>query len=164
VTDTLLISELAARSGVPSTTLRYYEQVGLMPAAARSSGGYRVYDERAVSRLRFISRTKALGLALEDIRELVAVWDDDRCGPVQDRLRELLADRQRDVAVRIEQLRLLAGELADAADALTTDTPGARCGDHCGCAGTDAEPAGMLVDGRALLEITPSRRTVGRTS
>lgn len=77
---TLLISELAARSGFSASALRYYEQVGLLSAAERTRGGYRLYEESALSRLRFIDRAKSLGLPLEEIRELVAVWDGGLCG------------------------------------------------------------------------------------
>src|SRR6478735_9410628 len=69
---TYRISQLAARSGVPATTLRFYEEAGLLPAD-RTPSGYRVYGEDAVERLAFISSAKLLGLALEEIRELLAV-------------------------------------------------------------------------------------------
>jgi len=51
----------------------------LLTVADRSAGGYRLYDEAAVTRLRFIERAKQLGLPLEEIRELVAVWDGGQC-------------------------------------------------------------------------------------
>ena len=62
MTASLRISDLAARSGFTTSTLRYYEQVGLLAATQRSSGGYRLYDEAALVRLRFIDRAKQLGL------------------------------------------------------------------------------------------------------
>jgi DNA-binding transcriptional MerR regulator len=76
------ISELAERTGFPASTLRYYEQQGLLPAVARTSGGYRSYDERTVERLSFIARAKQLDLPLDEIRDLAAVWDDGACAPV----------------------------------------------------------------------------------
>ena len=86
MSDTSLISELAARSGFTASTLRYYGQVGLLAAADRTPAGYRRYDEAAVTRLRFIDRAKQLGLPLEEIRELVGIWDQGRCAHVQDKL------------------------------------------------------------------------------
>lgn len=68
--DGLLVSELARRSGVPATTLRFYEREGLLPAG-RTTSGYRVYDDVAVDRLAFIATAKRLGLALPEIRLLV---------------------------------------------------------------------------------------------
>ncbi|MET8538999.1 MerR family DNA-binding transcriptional regulator [Streptomyces sp. NPDC005065] len=55
------ISQLAERSGVPATTLRFYEDAGLLPAD-RTPSGYRMYGEDAVERLAFISSAKLLGL------------------------------------------------------------------------------------------------------
>jgi DNA-binding transcriptional MerR regulator len=63
-------SPVAGRSGVPATTLRFYETAGLLPAE-RAASGYRVYGEAAVERLGFISSAKLLGLALEEIRDLL---------------------------------------------------------------------------------------------
>lgn len=57
------ISQLAERSGVPATTLRYYESAGLL-AADRTPAGYRVYDDAAVERLAFIRAAKQVGLPL----------------------------------------------------------------------------------------------------
>lgn len=63
----LTISQLAHRTGVPATTLRYYEKVGILPAPARTDSGYRVYDEGAIARLAFVQRAKTLGIDLDDI-------------------------------------------------------------------------------------------------
>ena len=60
--------------------LRYYEQVGLIEPQ-RTPAGYRVYDDRSLLRLTFISRAKALGLSLEEIAEVADLWDGDRVGP-----------------------------------------------------------------------------------
>ena len=60
----LTISQLARRSGMPASTLRYYEKVGVIPPATRSDSGYRLYDEKALARLAFVQRAKALGVEL----------------------------------------------------------------------------------------------------
>ncbi len=78
------ISQLAERSGVPVTTLRFYEDAGLLPAD-RTPSGYRVYGEGAVERLAFISSAKLLGLALEEIRELLGVREERVCASVRAR-------------------------------------------------------------------------------
>ena len=69
--NTLTISQLARRSGVPASTLRYYEKVGVIPPATRNGSGYRLYDEQALARLAFVQRTKALGVELDDLADLV---------------------------------------------------------------------------------------------
>lgn len=76
----LRISQLAERTGVPATTLRFYDSTGLLPAD-RTPGGYRVYGEDAVKRLGFITTAKRLGLPLEEIAELLHVWADGSCAP-----------------------------------------------------------------------------------
>jgi len=88
----LLISQLAERTGVPATTLRFYESAGLLPAG-RTPGGYRVYDEDAVHRLGFISAAKRLGLSLGEIAVLLRVWADGSCAQVRDSLRRRVAAR-----------------------------------------------------------------------
>ncbi|MEV6821029.1 MerR family transcriptional regulator [Nocardiopsis dassonvillei] len=99
------VSELAERSGVAATTLRYYEERGLLPAQ-RSSAGYRLYDERALDRLTFITTAKRLGLDLDEIGELTALWAAHPCA----RVKEALTPR---LEQRLEQARVRAAELAD---------------------------------------------------
>lgn len=82
--STYRISQLAERSGVPATTLRFYEDAGLLPAG-RTSSGYRVYGEDAVERLGFISSAKLLGLALE-------VREQGVCAAVRTRMVRLVAE------------------------------------------------------------------------
>ena len=69
------IGELAERSGLESTAIRYYERIGLMPAAARTQSGYRDYGEDAAARLRFIRAAQSIGLSLGEIRETLAFRD-----------------------------------------------------------------------------------------
>jgi DNA-binding transcriptional MerR regulator len=69
------ISELARRSGVPAKTIRYYEQIGLLPAPDRADNNYRHYVPATVERLRFIVSTRSLGFGLADIRALLAARD-----------------------------------------------------------------------------------------
>lgn len=63
----LLIGQLAASAGIKPDSVRFYERTGLLPKPRRNSAGYRVYDERAVSRLRFIKKAQALGFSLDEI-------------------------------------------------------------------------------------------------
>lgn len=109
----LRVSELARRTGVPASTLRYYGQVGLLPAA-RTSAGYRIYDEHAQQRLMFIETAKRLRLSLTTIGDLLAVWESDACRTVKHQLRPLLDDRLADTDAALGELRQLREQLAAA--------------------------------------------------
>src|SRR5712691_11570229 len=131
------ISELAERSGVPATTLRFYEQQGLLPAD-RTAAGYRVYGEGAVERLEFISSAKLLGLSLEDIRDLLEVRDGGQCSSVRARILPLVEDRMRQAEGRVAELRAFSGRLAAVRAILLAPTPEGACGPDCGCTTTRA--------------------------
>ncbi len=126
------ISELAQRSGFPASTLRFYETSGLLPAD-RTPGGYRRYDDGAVERLRFIAAGKGLGLGLDEIRELLAVWEQGACAEVRARLRPLVADRIDDGERRIAELSAFVETLAGVRDELAGPAPDGPCGPGCGC-------------------------------
>ena len=68
----LTIGQLAHATGVPAKTIRYYEQVGVLPAPRRSTAGYRQYSRHAVHRLLFMRRARALGLSLATLKTLTA--------------------------------------------------------------------------------------------
>ena len=69
------IGRLAALTGVKVATIRYYEQIGLLPPAARTTGGQRRYDSPAVKRLSFIRHARELGFDVDEIRTLLALAD-----------------------------------------------------------------------------------------
>lgn len=66
---------LAAESGCNIETIRYYEQIGILPSPPRSDGGHRLYGPDLVSRLHFVRRSRDLGFTLEEIRELLSLVD-----------------------------------------------------------------------------------------
>jgi len=72
------IGALARQTGVPAKTIRYYEDIGLLPAPARSSKGYRNYDARALHTLHFVKHAREFGFSIEDVRELLALWANPR--------------------------------------------------------------------------------------
>ncbi|MEU2723348.1 heavy metal-responsive transcriptional regulator [Streptomyces smyrnaeus] len=136
---TYRISQLAERSGVPATTLRFYEGAGLLPAD-RTPSGYRVYGEDAVERLAFISSAKLLGLALEEIRELLDVREDRVCASVRARMLPLVAGRIAETDGRIAELRAFLAHLAAVHADLSSPAPAGACGPDCGCTTTSPSP------------------------
>jgi MerR family transcriptional regulator, copper efflux regulator len=73
---TLTIGEVARQTGMPSKTIRYYEEIRLIEPAARADNGYRVYDQRSVETLRFVKRARDLGFSIDEVSGLLALWRD----------------------------------------------------------------------------------------
>ncbi|MZE80651.1 heavy metal-responsive transcriptional regulator [Streptomyces xinghaiensis] len=153
------ISQLAERSGVPATTLRFYEDAGLLPAD-RTPAGYRVYGEDAVERLAFVSSAKLLGLTLEEIRELLDVREKGVCASVRARMLPLVADRIAETDGRIAELRVLSAHLTAVHAELSGPAPAGACGPDCGCTTAGAPSAGP-VPGR-LSPIRPGQDAASR--
>ncbi|MGH3295525.1 MAG: MerR family transcriptional regulator [Trebonia sp.] len=129
------ISQLAERSGVPATTLRFYETAGLLPAE-RTASGYRIYGPEAAERLAFIAAAKQLGLSLEEIAELLRIWQEGACADVKADLRPRIAARLAEAEERGAQLTAFTASLRDAlhhVDELP-DRAG-RCDQECGFPG-----------------------------
>lgn len=109
------ISEVASRSGLSTSTLRYYDAIGLI-AARRETNGYRTYDEAVLEQLSFIGEAKQLDLPLPEIAELLGVLDGETCTRVRDVLQPKLEQRLREVDERLATLRHLRQRLATATD------------------------------------------------
>ena len=103
------ISELAEEAGVPTTTVRYYERIGLLPEPDRSAAGYRLYDEDAVERLRFIKRAQRFGLRLEEVGELLEIRERGLCPCGH--TRELLMRRMASLDEEMAALATLRGDI-----------------------------------------------------
>lgn len=131
--STYTIGEVADRSGFTASALRYYEGIGLVAPAARTGAGYRIYDDGTLARLSFISRAKQLGCSLEEITDLVSIWDGERCGPVQRRFHELVTDKIHTAQRQAAELAAFTAQLQTAAAQLSGDPIDGPCGDGCAC-------------------------------
>jgi len=100
VVQTFYISALAKQAGVPVKTIRYYEDVGLLPKPSRTASGYRLYSPDSADRLRFIKKAQHLGLRLDEIKEILELADRGRCpcGHVQTFLKTRLCELQQKIA------------------------------------------------------------------
>lgn len=70
------IGQAATRSGVTAKMIRYYESMGLLPPVARTEAGYRLYGDNEVHTLRFIGRARNLGFGMNEITELLKLWQN----------------------------------------------------------------------------------------
>lgn len=104
------ISQVAERTGVPASTLRYYERLGLL-VAGRSANGYRDFDESHLERLEFVDAAKRLGLELPEIRRLLELADSGTCTGTKQALQPLLAEQIAEVKQQLETLSRLDAQL-----------------------------------------------------
>ena len=105
----LTIGKLGAEAGVKVPTIRYYEQIGLLPQAERSTGNQRLYGRKALERLAFIRHARDLGFTLDAIRDLLSLSDrpDQPCAAVDAIAKAQLAE----VDSRLARLTSLKAEL-----------------------------------------------------
>ena len=112
---TLSIGQLAQASDVKVPTIRFYEEIGLLPQPRRAANDRRIYDQDAVRRLAFIRHARQLGFSVDAIRDLLDLSDhpDRDCGEAN----RLAAQQLRDVETKIAQLEVLRAELRRMVDA-----------------------------------------------
>ncbi len=103
------IGQAAAASGVSAKMIRYYEQIELIPGAARTEAGYRVYSDKEVETLRFIRRARDLGFSVDEMTTLLALWQD-RSRESSD-VKRIALDHIDDIERRIRELEGMARTL-----------------------------------------------------
>lgn len=130
---TLRIGELAARQGVSTATLRYYERLGLLGRPDRTTSGYRTYDDDHEARVRFIVRAKALDLSLDEIRSLLDVWDSGSCSATQGRLRHVVAHKVAAARRRAEEAEAFAEQLTHVYERLAQPVTTRASDGGCSC-------------------------------
>ena len=128
----LTVGQLARATAVPAKTIRYYEQVGVLPLARRSTAGYRQYYQRDVHRLLFIRRARALRLSLPQLKVLTAELESEQCVTMRPRLQILVTEQLRAVQRQIIEFQLLERQLTQVLQRLQTvtaapQTRGCRC-------------------------------------
>ena len=107
------MAEVRERTGLSARTLRYYEELGLLPGVRRRAGGRRVYGADEIERLRFIQRLKALGLPLAEIKDLNAVYGiEGSTRAMLGRLDELLGRHLSEIDGRMAELMGLRDEIS----------------------------------------------------
>jgi Cu(I)-responsive transcriptional regulator len=122
------IGAASRQTGCSVPTIRYYEDVGLLPAAARTEGNQRHYDDAAVRRLAFIRRCRDFGFSIEQVRELVGLVDhpDRDCVEVRDIAQAQLQEVQRKLA-ELQALQAALSAFVCSCDAACAGGPAADC-------------------------------------
>lgn len=107
------IGELARRVGTDPPTIRYYEEVGLIPSPKRGPNRYRAYGDMDVRRLELVLALRRLDVPLDEIRTLAGSCFDHRCTTGTERLVSVIERRSDQVGRQIEELRRLAERFAE---------------------------------------------------
>jgi DNA-binding transcriptional MerR regulator len=128
----LRVGQLAEATSVPAKTIRYYEQVGVLPTPPRSAAGYRQYYRRDIHRLLFVRRARSLGLPLAQLRDLTTGLDGEGCATMRPRLQRLVTEQLSAVQQQIAELHTLERQLMDVHKRLETagaqpDAKGCHC-------------------------------------
>jgi DNA-binding transcriptional MerR regulator len=126
------IGQTAAESGVSIDTIRFYERRGVLPAPARTSAGYRLYDRSIVARIHLARQLQSLGLTLDEIVAALHEGDEGHASCQTQRWRlEAALDR---IEAKIAELSRLRGDVSEALAACEAGT--------CGLAATASDAAG----------------------
>ncbi len=120
--DALSIGLVAAQTGCTVPTIRYYEEIGLLPLAPRTDGGRRHYGDEAVRRLTFIRRCRDFGFSIEQVRELVDLIDHPERPCME--LRDVASARLVEVRDKLAQLLALESSLSRFVDSCETACAG----------------------------------------
>ena len=158
--ERMTIGELARRTGMPTSKIRYYEKVGVLPPSQRTDSNYRVYDASAVARLELLRRGKVLGLSLSEVGMLVEAAEEGCCDTTEPLLVDLVRNKRDEIDRHIKELQALRTTLTEALGGLqaTGASPGVLGADW------DCRSEACATDTNALHEKNPGKpRTSDRT-
>jgi len=103
------IGDITKQLNISADTLRYYEKIGLLMNISRTSGGARQYDEKDISRLRFIKRAQYMNFSLDEIKDLLKMREAPQ--EAKNSIRQLTADKLSDIEEQVDELTVLKNEL-----------------------------------------------------
>jgi len=112
------IGDVAARSGLPAKTIRYYEDIGLV-TPPRDGNGYRVFGSRELHKLTFLARARALGFSIEDCRALLALYEDETRSSAE--VKAIAREHLLRIESKIADLQAMAATLSHLVDRCAGD-------------------------------------------
>ena len=133
------IGELADRAQVPIANIRYYEEIGILPKAARRNGRHRTYDEADIKRLTFVRTSRELGFSLEQVKTLMHLSEPQNLNC--DEARALSKKQLTAVRQKIKELRMIEMELSRHIIA---------CDELCGCGRSAECPVLTVTDSQTM--------------
>lgn len=110
----MLIQNIARKVGLTTKTIRYYEDIGLIPPPARTATGYRTFTDTDVHRLRFIQRARSLGFAVDECRQLLSLYGDQSRASAD--VKRLALRRVSEIDRKIAELQDMRRTLNDLAE------------------------------------------------
>jgi MerR family mercuric resistance operon transcriptional regulator len=135
----LSIGQLASATGLAAKTIRYYEQMGVLPAPRRNAAGYRQYERRDVHRTLFIRRARALGIPLGRLKTLTSDLNGRPSRTLRPRLYQVATEHLRAVREQIADFQVLEQQLEQVLQRLRT-IPSAKHSEACHCLDGSATP------------------------
>lgn len=141
---TYKVGDLAKATGKTVRALHLYEERGLLEPLDRSRGGYRLYGEDAVKRVRWIAKMQEMGYSLTDLQAIATQWEASRSAPAtMARVEQALRGKLKETREQMERLRALASELEASLEYLQTCPRCDATTDLGGCRSCDMHPEGQ---------------------
>ncbi len=123
------IGDLAKKVDLPAKTIRFYEEIGLIPKAERAENGYRIYPQEAVDELSLIKNARELGLPILEIKKLMLGCQDDNCEHTKEYISKEVGQYLQVLDQKIQQLQMLKGKLKSLKSALNINSD--SCEAYC---------------------------------
>lgn len=104
------IGEISKRADLPVKTVRYYADVGLVKPIGRTDAGYRTYDDKALRKLIFVRRSRAMGFSIEECRRLLGLFEDQ--SRASSEVRSIAKQHLQEIDAKLDELKKLQKELS----------------------------------------------------
>ena len=119
IPNTMRIGQLVKATGKTARTLHFYEEMGLLRPASRTKGGFRLYDDTALVRVRWIERLQELGFSLQEVQDFLTRLSEEAYGPdAMKHLRSFYVEKLEETRLAMARMRALERDLRNSIDYL----------------------------------------------